>query len=151
MQQQVSLNNHSSLTEIILGLHGNMIRREHSLFVFPCQWWGGEDLSVRVHRSWWYRSWWHWQTSWITHSKSVSTASAHTATLHRNHKAGLQRLSPHLISHLRFLGSGVLVILVSASVPAYALKTYKLIPFLACLKWPDPKNSSSFNRPVEML
>lgn len=58
------------------------VQKITQLCFFPYQWWGGEDLSVWAHRSWWCRSWWSWQTSWVTHSESVSRASGLTATLH---------------------------------------------------------------------
>lgn len=59
----------------------NMFRREHIFFVC-CQWRGRQEFSVWADRSRWYRSWWHWQTSWVTHSKPVSTTSTYTAPLH---------------------------------------------------------------------
>lgn len=58
------------------------------LCFFFLQWRGGEEFSVWADRSRWRTSRWYWQSSWVTHSKPVSTDDAvcavhlHIYTIH---------------------------------------------------------------------
>lgn len=133
MQQQVCLTHTFIISRN--NLAGAEICSEDNTVFFSCQWRGGEEVPVWADRSRWYRSWRHWQTSWVTHSKPVSTTSASTATAQLQYwSAQNQGWCPRLFRSLSWgfwtwwFGSCV-----SAPVPAHVLALRQFISLLAWL------------------